>query len=145
MEEAERIARDEHGSNKISVISGITDMIVKLFTACGIHTFHLQSYTCIEVRVCMSVVSLVPSSPSTCLGMRLVHSLAWKMSLKDAFTTAHSIDMFLYVISQITVRGDWFIPVTFLQVLEHVTTTARLDMNWMAPICQRHLYDDFIS
>ena len=47
MEEAERIARDEHHSNKISVISGIKqlpDMIVKLFTACGIHTFHLQSH-----------------------------------------------------------------------------------------------------
>ena len=35
MEEAERIAKDEHGSNKISVISGIkqpSNMNVKLFT-----------------------------------------------------------------------------------------------------------------
>ena len=88
----------------------------------------------------MSVLSLVPSSPSTCLGMRLVHSLAWKMSLKDVFTTAHSC------LCNFTDHCGWcFIPVTFLQVLEHVTTTVRLDMNWMAPICQRHLYDDFIS
>ena len=35
MEEAERIAKDEHGSNKISVISGIkqpSNLNVKLFT-----------------------------------------------------------------------------------------------------------------
>ena len=67
------------------------------------------------------------------------------MSLEDALQLLILVVMFLYVILQITVRGDYFIPVTRLQVLEHVTTTARLDMNWMVPICQRHLYNDFIS
>ena len=50
MEEAERIAKDEHGSNKISVISGIKQLPDMIVFDCS----------CIEVRVCLHVVSLAP-------------------------------------------------------------------------------------